>query len=414
LLGAAKKMLLTIISCLVVALFVTTYLVFPASIAENIYAISNFLVPILICTITIRGCSKKELVYFISIVFGVAVTIGTLLLWLDAYLLKWTIDIQLFDILAGLILLLICFVAYRNGKLDKFLSLILQLRMSMRILFLTAVWVSTFLATMLSYLLDAYSGSSEFLLVGIFAAALVIMICSTFPFILIYNQTSLYYKNLSNVMEKQIKSQLSHYEAMSKINENIKRFKHDYTNLRLGLIETLKHDDATGALAILNTDEMTLTNTMSSYETGSIVLDALLSEKQFLAEKVNASLEFEGAVPGDLLDPVDVCIIFGNAIDNAIEACAGCLHDDKKQIAIRSFFANGFLMIQITNPVADNLIIVNNTIATTKADKNLHGIGLRSIKTAVEKYYGQMALSCEDGIFALEIDLDFNMKDKKF
>jgi len=115
-------------------------------------------------------------------------------------------------------------------------------------------------------------------------------------------------------------------------------------------------------------------------------------------------------LPGNLLDPVDVCVIFGNALDNAIEACANHNSSETMNINIKSSFNNGFLFVKIDNPVAVDLRIVNNSIITTKDNNRFHGIGLSSIKSAVSKYNGRTILSCLNGVFSLEIDFDFNMQ----
>jgi len=155
---------------------------------------------------------------------------------------------------------------------------------------------------------------------------------------------------------------------------------------------------------------MMLAEQKNTFETGNVILDALLNDKQIAASKINATIVFGGVMPEDLLRPLDVCIIFGNALDNAIEACANNTSNQKLTIYINSSFKNGFLFIKIENPVVTKVKIVNNVIATTKIEKHLHGMGLRSISASIKKYSGEMKLSQSNGIFCLEIDLDFNIK----
>jgi len=100
----------------------------------------------------------------------------------------------------------------------------------------------------------------------------------------------------------------------------------------------------------------------------------------------------------------------GYAIDNAIEACAKLKYEENKTISISSAYKNGFLLIKIENPTAGDVKVANNNIVTTKNKKDLSGIGLQSIKIAVEKYFGDMTLSYVGGTFSLEIELDFNMQ----
>ena len=64
------------------------------------------------------------------------------------------------------------------------------------------------------------------------------------------------------------------------------------------------------------------------------------------------------------------------------------------------------MFLTVTNPVAKNIEIHNNTIQTTKHDKINHGFGIHSIQKVVDKYEGELALSCEDCLFKTEITLN--------
>jgi sensor histidine kinase regulating citrate/malate metabolism len=195
---------------------------------------------------------------------------------------------------------------------------------------------------------------------------------------------------------------------MSKMNEDIAKFQHDYKNLRIGLISYLNQNDISGALGFLKTEYLMLNEPAHNFKTGSVILDALLNEKQVSAAAANATIAFEGVVPEPLLNPADICVIFGNALDNSIEACAKLPKEEEKSITIKSRYFKDFLFIRIENPTAEDVQIINSVIATTKENKQSHGIGLRSIRTAAEKYSGVMKLMCEKGIFSVAIDLDFH------
>jgi len=209
-------------------------------------------------------------------------------------------------------------------------------------------------------------------------------------------------------MDKQVQAHVAHYEAMSAMTEDIRKFRHDYGNLRVGLVNALGRNDVPGALALLNADEMKPHKPAYHFATGNVVLDALLYDKMLIAEEANAEIVFDGAVPGHLLNPADTCIIFGNALDNAIEACAKLVGADKSTIAVNAKFSHGLLFIELTNPTLSDVQVVNNTVATAKDDKQSHGIGLRSMRTCVEKHSGTMEVSSENRLFRVDICLDFN------
>jgi len=280
---------------------------------------------------------------------------------------------------------------------------------NMKAMLLITIWISASLAMLLSFFSTIYSELPGFTLISALIAIFIILVGVMCPLLILNSLSNVHYKNLSAAMEAQVQAQVTHYEAMVKINEDLRHFQHDYRNLRLGLENHLKRQDIQGALSYLKSDEMAHEKYTHIYETGNVILDALLSEKQLLADAVEATIGFDGILPGNFLSTADICIIFGNALDNAIDACAVLSNNDNKTISIKSSHSHGFLFICIKNPVSADIKIKNNNITTTKEDKSSHGIGLHSIRTVVKKYSGNMNISCTNGVFCLEIDLDFNL-----
>ena len=137
----------------------------------------------------------------------------------------------------------------------------------------------------------------------------------------------------------------------------------------------------------------------------------MLSEKKSVADVDNIKIEFEGTFPSERIDSTDICVIFGNAVDNAIEACKKLeKQTDAKTIKIRSVLHNSLLHITIKNPVAEAPIIYDdNSIRSTKTDSEEHGIGLYSIKKTIEKYCGDFNIQCVNNIFLLSISLPLSI-----
>jgi len=239
-------------------------------------------------------------------------------------------------------------------------------------------------------------------------ALFVIAAGIVWPLFIMNNMSTIHFKNLSDAMDKQISAQVSHYEAVVRMHEDLQRFRHDHNNLYLGLRSLLMQHDINGALNYLESDEMTLYNNLNTFDTGNVVLDALLTDKQYTADSINTTIVFDGELPENLLSTADICIIFGNALDNAIEACANQSALEGKLITVKASFSNNFLFIEIKNPVNKDIRIINNSITTTKEDKQSRGIGLRSIQTVAAKYSGKMTLSCCENLFCIEIDLDLH------
>ena len=100
----------------------------------------------------------------------------------------------------------------------------------------------------------------------------------------------------------------------------------------------------------------------------------------------------------------DICAIFGNALDNAIE-CVSQFDDPEKRLVTMSLFRkNQFLMIQFENYTDTPLKLGSNQLPLTTKDNHLyHGYGLKSIQAAAQKYGGSMTLQSKDNWFTLSV-----------
>lgn len=112
-------------------------------------------------------------------------------------------------------------------------------------------------------------------------------------------------------------------------------------------------------------------------------------------------------VDGKLLDFIhvmDICSIFGNALDNAIEHVILIPEEEKRLIHMSVSAKKNFVFIKIEN-YCESEIIKNqhSLITTTKADKQNHGFGLRSICAAAEKYGGSVSFEQVQNWFELKI-----------
>ena len=110
------------------------------------------------------------------------------------------------------------------------------------------------------------------------------------------------------------------------------------------------------------------------------------------------------------MEKPDICAIFGNALDNAIEAVRQ-LPEDDRVIRLETRLAKGMLVVRVENPCvrADAHSFAHHSEPksalppTTKNDRVSHGFGLRSIQEAVRKYDGHMEISAGDESFQLFI-----------
>lgn len=142
----------------------------------------------------------------------------------------------------------------------------------------------------------------------------------------------------------------------------------------------------------------------ANIKTGNKVLDVVLCEKAMLCQK--NGIQFFCMADGkklDFLTAVQTYTLFGNIIDNAVEAVQQVDNPDNKLISLLCRETNGGLEIEESNYFDGPLVLEDNLPATTKDNPNQHGFGIKSIKYIVELYGGKLSVRVEDNMFFLNI-----------
>jgi len=138
--------------------------------------------------------------------------------------------------------------------------------------------------------------------------------------------------------------------------------------------------------------------------TGNPVFDTILSAALRKARQLDVRITC--VADGALLSRMhvaDICTIFGNAIDNAMESVVMIPEPEKRLIHVSVSAQKGFIFINISNTLGTDLIESPDGLVTTKKDKKKHGYGLKGIRYAVGKYNGNVSYKAEDGWFRLNI-----------
>ena len=133
------------------------------------------------------------------------------------------------------------------------------------------------------------------------------------------------------------------------------------------------------------TDKLNSTNMYS--QSGNIVIDSILNYKLSKAEKQGVNVRANVVLPEKIeIEDDDIVIILGNLLDNAIEATEHLEKD--KYIEVDFEYNKDCAFVTVKNSYDNVINIVNGTLKTRKSDEALHGIGLKSVKSTVEKYDG--------------------------
>ena len=139
-------------------------------------------------------------------------------------------------------------------------------------------------------------------------------------------------------------------------------------------------------------------------ECGNKTVDIVLTEKNILClpHKVKFSYMIDGAL-FDFLSEREIYSLFGNALDNALEAASKVSDPARRMISLKSNSRSGLVVLQVENTFeGDRMAEENGLFPTTKSGSG-PGFGLRSIQHIAEKHQGSMAVRAENGIFKLSV-----------
>ena len=103
----------------------------------------------------------------------------------------------------------------------------------------------------------------------------------------------------------------------------------------------------------------------------------------------------------------DLCAVIGNFLDNALEAARQASERERKYIRLTIRRINQMLVIKVENSFGTHLIKEGDVLKTTKAEEGLHGWGLKSARTAAEKYSGCVQTMYTDCVFQVVATLSF-------
>ncbi len=137
--------------------------------------------------------------------------------------------------------------------------------------------------------------------------------------------------------------------------------------------------------------------------TGNTILDMVLSYKISVAEQAGITVDVHTvSTCGLALSDHDICALFGNLMDNAIEACSK-IQDKERWIQIKIEQQRAMFFIEIVNSIAQMPQIQNERFQTSKEDKSIHGYGLKSVKYIVDKYEGVFTCKVEKDRFYADV-----------
>ncbi len=238
----------------------------------------------------------------------------------------------------------------------------------------------------------------------IYVLSLICVVSLNFLVIYLYDSIS---KLFNERIETEIAKQETEYyhkqaELIQENSQEVKQLRHDMKNYTIALSELIKNNENEKALEYISSVSGILEPAKIYCNTGILSVDSIVNYKFTRALDLGISVDSEITIPNNLkLNPNDLVAILGNLLDNAIEASSKAKN---KYIKFRTSYDRGTVLIVLTNSYNGELNFEGKSYKTTKEDnKAIHGIGLKSIKSAVEKYNGAMKVTHTDTEFSVRI-----------
>ncbi len=193
-----------------------------------------------------------------------------------------------------------------------------------------------------------------------------------------------------------------YYEAMEQQHFEIRRLKHDLAN-HLQVLASLPETQRTSYIEGM-LDNPTFSQVLTY--SGDTTVNAVLTAKESLMRQKHIRFHARVEIPNELpFARADICALFANALDNAVEAC-GSLPAELREITLEARTGKGLLAVSVKNPCSvkerEPLSRKGKALPkTTKTDTANHGFGLQSIRKAARKYNGNMEITQTDQQFIL-------------
>ena len=202
---------------------------------------------------------------------------------------------------------------------------------------------------------------------------------------------------MQNILQNQYIQYKQSRESIDVVNRKYHDLKHQIAVLR-------SEQDPQRRLDFLDGMEEEIRTYEAQNKTGNSVLDTVLTGKSLYCAR--HGVELTCVADGgrlDFMDVMDICSIFGNLLDNAIECELAIADKRKRLIHLTVYGKDDLLVIRCSNYCEQALEFRDGIPVSTKGDGAYHGFGVKSIRCAAEKYGGVMTINNEDSWFEVNI-----------
>lgn len=264
--------------------------------------------------------------------------------------------------------------------------------------------ITTYLTVYVIYRSMQYYQNQVFL-TNLTLASLIMLIISNMLIVKLMNDfhNEVVNENKLILAEKMIEQQQKQYQMMFEENEVIHKLRHDQKNFIIGLLSQIQNKDYDEMVKQLNAQLQELQAGSGQNIWGNSVIDTIINYKISEAKKKNIKIDFHyKGLHNIQISGIDLAILLGNALDNAIEATEKIEETEKRIVELYIYLKGNQLVVIIENNVIQNVDV--DHLQTEKTGN--HGYGVVNMKSVVNKYAGSLSFFCEDKVFKTVIVLE--------
>ena len=199
-----------------------------------------------------------------------------------------------------------------------------------------------------------------------------------------------------------------HYAEVDSMYRKMRGWRHDYHNHIQALKVCLAEQQYTQMAEYLDQMDTSLHTVDQVVKTGNLMVDAILNSKISLLCERGIHLDVTAHVPEKMdIKGIDLCVLLGNLLDNALEACMAVSAPEERFVRIYIDVLKEQLYLCITNSMHGKAQKKGSFFPSTKTGS--HGFGLERIDRIVSQYRGYVNRQTEQGVFATEILLPLSV-----
>jgi len=227
--------------------------------------------------------------------------------------------------------------------------------------------------------------------------------------LVIFRKYHAYTKQLSRMYQKYYEDEYQARQKKTARQQELDRMRHDWKN-HVNTVQAMWAKGETNQ-AVEYVAGLAEESQKNSYAilSGNEVADAILNLKYETAKEAGVDFDFKGELSClSVMEPVDICVLLGNALDNALEACGKGL--GSSSIAVGANENRGILLITVENTLHAPIVLKNNRPVTNKKNPSEHGFGVLGMEHVVRKYQGDLRFEIVGDTFKVRVMLPVGKK----